>query len=99
MKRFFFIFGIFVCGFAHAQQPPALPSSPGVVTPPGISVLRPEYAPSGAPPGAPPGAPTIEGAPNELRDLIRAQSEAIRALTVKVDSLDDRLRRIESKLR
>jgi hypothetical protein len=95
MKRFIFLFGVSVCSFAHAQQPPALPPAPGVVTQPGISVLRPEYEP----PGTPPGAPTVAVAPNELRDLIRAQSEAIRVLSGKVDSLDDRLRRIESKLR
>jgi hypothetical protein len=95
MKRFIFLFGVSVCSFAHAQQPRALPPAPGVVTQPGISVLRPEYDPSGTPPNAPTAAPTLY----ELRDLIRAQTEAIRVLSGKVDSLDDRLRRIESKLR
>lgn len=95
MKRFIFLFGVSVCSFAHAQQPRALPPAAGVVTQPGISVLRPEYDPPGTPPNAPTAAPTLY----ELRDLIRAQTEAIRVLSGKVDSLDDRLRRIESKLR
>jgi hypothetical protein len=91
MKRLFFLFAVSVCSFVHAQQPPALPPASRVVAPPGVSVVRPEYAPPGAPPAT--------TAPNELRDLIRAQSEAIRVLSGKVDSLDERLRRIESKLR
>jgi hypothetical protein len=32
-------------------------------------------------------------------DLIRAQTEAIRVLSSKVDSFDDRLRKIENRLR
>jgi len=37
--------------------------------------------------------------PQDLTDLLRAQTEAIRALSGKVDSLDDRLRKIENRFR
>lgn len=65
---------------------------------PGVSVLRPEYAAPGPGSGeekAASGPATL----HELRELIRAQSEAIRALTSKIDTLEERLRRIEVKLR
>jgi len=100
MKLFCFLIGIFTYGFTCAQQPPALPPGPSGETLPGISILRPEYAPP--PASLPTGASTATDNPmarQELADLIRAQTEAIRALSSKVDSLDDRLRRIESKLR
>jgi hypothetical protein len=38
-------------------------------------------------------------APPDLKDLIRAQTEAIKVLSTKVDSLEQRLRKIEGKLR
>lgn len=100
MKLFCFLVGISAYGFACAQQSPALPSGPSGETLPGISILRPEYAPppSTMPPRTPTAADSLR-APWELADLIRAQTEAIRALSGKVDSLDDRLRRIEGKLR
>ena len=98
MKTLCFMVSIFACGFAHAQQAPSLPPAATVVTPPGISTLRPEYAPPAA---APRPATVLEGfgAPNELRDLLRAQTEALRVLTAKVESLEAQLSRIESKLR
>lgn len=98
MKMLCFMMWIFACGFAHAQQTPALPPAPASVTAPAISTLRPEYAP---PDPAPRTASVVEGlgAPNELRDLLRSQTEAIRMLTAKVDALEAQLRRIESKLR
>ena len=100
MKLFCFLVGISAYSFACAQQSPALPSGPSGETLPGISILRPEYAP---PPSVmPPRNPMAADSPRasqELTDLIRAQTEAIRALSSKVDSLDERLRRIESRLR
>lgn len=85
-------------GAACAQQAPALPQAPLPAVPPGVSTLRPEYAPSDALPRT---AAVVEGlgAPNELRDLLRAQSEAIRMLNAKIDAIDAQLRRIESRLR
>ena len=100
MKLFRLLVGISVCGFAYAQQSPALPPAPSGETLPGISILRPQYAPP--PSSLPPGNPTAADNPRsqqDLTDLIRAQTEAIRVLSGKVDSLDDRLRRIESRLR
>jgi hypothetical protein len=100
MKLFCFLVGISVCGFAYAQQSPALPPGPSGETLPGISILRPEYAPP--PSSLPPSNSTAADSPRsqqELTDLIRAQTEAIRVLSGKVDSLDDRLRRIEIRLR
>ena len=100
MKLMCFLVGIYACGVAYAQQPPALPPGPTGETLPGVSTLRPEYAPPAS--TLPPGNLTAADGPRaqqELTDLIRAQSEAIRVLSGKVDSLDDRLRRIESRLR
>lgn len=94
MKPFCLIVGVSACSLVFAQQPPALPQAPSDRMPPNVSVPRPEYV---RPPG-----PTIEDgkrASTELMDLVRAQTDAIRALSGKVDSLDDRLRRIESRLR
>jgi hypothetical protein len=100
MKRFCFHVGISAYGFACAQQSPAILSGPSGEMLAGISILRPEYAPS--PAIMPPRNPTAVNSPrtqHELTDLIRAQTEAIRALTSKVNSLDERLRKIEGKLR
>ena len=99
MKLLCFLVGISAYGFAYAQPSPALPSGPSGETLPGISILRPEYAPP--PSTMPPTTSTAaenSGARQQLTELIRAQTEAIRALSSKVDSLDDRLRRIEGKL-
>ena len=100
MKLLCILVGILAYGFASAQQSPALPSGPSGETLPGISTLRPEYAP---PPStmSPRALTAAESASarQELTELIRAQTEVIRALSGKVDSLDDRLRRIEGKLR
>ena len=87
-----------LCSLAHAQQAPGLPPAPSAIAPPGVSVLRPEYAPPDAPAGDRAVTDSIVTA-NELRDLFRMQTEAIRVLSGKVDSLDDRLRRIESRMR
>ena len=88
-----------LCGsLAHAQQAPALPASPPVITSPGVSVLRPEYAPPGARARdltVTDGVLTV----NELRDLLRMQTEAIMALSVKIDSVNERLLRIETRVR
>jgi hypothetical protein len=87
-----------LCTLAHAQQAPALPPASPVIAPPGVSVLRPEFAR----PDAPARERTVTDGTiteNELRDLIRMQTEAIRVLSGKVDLLDDRLRRMESRMR
>ena len=98
MKRLLFLVSLAFFSCAHAQQSPALPQAPSPAVAPGTSTLRPEYAP---PDAAPRAATIVEGfgAPNELRDLMRAQTEAIRHLTAKVEALEAQLRRIESKLR
>jgi hypothetical protein len=90
-----FLVAMFACSFVFAQQTPSLP--PGVKGEilPGVSIMRPEYAP---PPGVMPPRNPMSG-PQEITDLLRAQTEAINALTSKVDLLDERLRRIEGKLR
>ena len=98
MKLFRSLALLSFCGLAHAQQAPALPPAPSAITPPDVSVLRPEYAP----PDAPARDRTVTDSmvtANELRDLIRMQTEAIRVLSGKVDVLDDRLRRMESRMR
>jgi hypothetical protein len=67
---------------------------------PGVSTLRPEYDPALAtmrPRNSPATDPLRSQ--QELTDLIRMQTEAIKALSGKVDLLDDRLRRMENKLR
>ncbi len=94
MKVFCFLVGISACGLASAQLPPG----PIDVTPPGKSVLRPEYVPAN-PRSSDPTAAESLGASRELKELIRIQTEAIRTLSSKVDSLDERLRRIESRMR
>ena len=65
---------------------------------PGVSVVRPEYA---TPDGRRPDSRTADApvSPHELRELLRAQTDAIRALGSKVDALEDSLRRIEGRLR
>ena len=65
---------------------------------PGVSEVRPEYATRD---GRRPDSRTADApvSPHELRELLRAQSDAIRALGSKVDGLEDTLRRIEAKLR
>jgi hypothetical protein len=65
---------------------------------PGVSVVRPEYA---TPDGRRPDSRSADApvSTHELRELLRAQTDAIRALGSKVDALEDSLRRIESKLR
>ena len=95
VKLFCFLFSICGCGIACAQQPPALPPGPSGDVLPGVSIMRPEYAP---PPGILPPRNPMAG-PQELTDLLRAQTEAINALAKKVELLDERLGRIEGKLR
>ena len=95
MKRFCLLVGFSACCLAYAQQPA---TTLGKTPSSGISVLRPEYAPSHTPSTDATAADSL-GASRELKELIRLQTEAIRTLSIKVDSLDDRLRRIEGKLR
>ncbi len=95
MKLLCFFVAIYAYSFACAQQPPALP--PGVKGEilPGVSIMRPEYA---APPSVMPPRNPMAG-PQELTDLIRAQTEAINALAKKIESLEERLTKIEGRLR
>ena len=46
-----------------------------------------------APPAAPPRAPHLSNA--ELSELLRAQTTAIQSLSSKLDSLEERVRKIE----
>ena len=100
MKLFCVVACIIACGSAHAQPSTPPPAAPTPKALPDISILRPEYAP--APAVMPPKHPAAADgpkAPPDLRDLIRAQTEAIKTLSGKVDSLEQRLRKIEGKLR
>ena len=100
MKLFCVLAGIVAFGSAYAQTsaPPSAAPTPKPL--PDISILRPEYAPHPAvmPPKNPAAAESPK-APQDLRELIRAQTEAIKVLSAKVDSLEQRLRKIEGKLR
>ena len=100
MKLFCVLVSFAACGSAYAQRSPTPPAGPSPKALPDISILRPEYAP---PPAVmPPRFPAAADGPKtppELKDLIRAQTEAIRVLSAKVESLEHRLRRIEGKLR
>jgi len=98
MKWLGLLVGVSAFSIAYAQQPPAVPPPTPGGSSPGVSVLRPEFASPASPPGA---AAAADGSVTlvELRDLIRAQTEAIRALSSKLDSAEDRLRRIEARLR
>ncbi len=100
MKLLYVLISIAACGSAHGQRSPASPAGPSPKALPDISILRPEYAPPPAvmPPRFPAAADSPK-TPQELKDLIRAQTEAINALSAKVDSLERRLRRIEGKVR
>ena len=88
MRYIWFLVGVFTCSIAFGQQPQR-----GT---PDISVLRPEY--SSTPANNPISTDSLEST-RELKELIRVQTEAIRTLSDKVDALDERLRRIESKIR
>jgi hypothetical protein len=100
MKLFFVLVSVAACGSAFAQSSRGSAAGPSPKPLPDISILRPEYAPPPAvmPPRSPAAADTPK-TQQELKDLIRAQTEAIKGLSAKVDSLEQRLRRIEDKLR
>ena len=100
MKLFCVLVCVVACGSAYAQPSAPSPAAPTPKALPDISILRPEYAPPPAvmPPKKPAAADNPKP-PQELRDLIRAQTEAIRDLSTKVDSLELRLRRIEGRSR
>lgn len=100
------------CSFAYAQipprayPPPASESSTNSGVPPGVnetsgsSVVPPDASRAfgGAPPAE--AQPLPSGTYNreqELANLLTAQTEAIRALTAKVNSLEERLSRVEAK--
>jgi len=81
MKVAVFFLAVVVCGNAFAQQPPRVP---------------PRSSGQGAPPIAmvPPIPPELSN--QELASLLRAQTAAIKSLSSKLDSLEERLGRIEA---
>lgn len=83
MKLALFFALIIASANAFAQQYPQAPRA--------IEGSKP--APPAAPPKAPPGAPQLSNA--ELSRLLRAQTTAIQALSSKLDSLEERIRKIE----
>ncbi|MCI0558465.1 MAG: hypothetical protein MN733_08215 [Nitrososphaera sp.] len=84
MKLIIFLTAISVSIIAFAQQAPQAPQHTDR---------------SRAPLGQAPGEPHSPGASQELKDLMHAQTEAIKALSNRVDALEDRLGKIESKER
>lgn len=100
MKLLCAVICITACGAVDAQPAAPPPARPSPKALPDISILRPEYAPPPAvmPPRSPAAANSPKK-PEELKDLIRAQTEAIKVLSAKVDALEHRLRRVEGKVR
>ena len=87
MKLALFLAFTVACANAFAQQAPAaIPRPPVLPAPPAAPVLP-------APPAAPPRAPHLSNA--ELSELLRAQTTAIQSLSSKLDSLEERVRKIE----
>jgi hypothetical protein len=80
MKLALFFAFIIASANAFAQQAPHA-----------IEIPRP--APPAAPPMAPPRAPQFSNA--ELTELLRAQTTAIKSLSSKLDSLEERIGKIE----
>lgn len=80
MKLSLFFAFIIASAIAFAQQPPAP-----------RQVMQVPHGPSPMPPS--PQAPQLSNA--ELSELLRAQTTAIKALSSKVDSLEERIQKIE----
>ena len=80
MKLALFLAFTVACANAFAQQAPA-------------AIPRPAPPVLPAPPAAPPRAPQLSNA--ELSELLRAQTTAIQSLSSKLDSLEERVRKIE----
>jgi hypothetical protein len=99
MKLIGIIAALFTSAAAFAQQAPnavQMPPSFAQIPPRARLALPPAAAPPSAPtPSAPFGAPSVKKE-DELAKLLNAQTEAIKALTAKVDTLDERLRKIEN---
>lgn len=87
MRLAIFIAFIIVSGNASAQLPPARP-----VPPPQVK-QAPQMAPPRAVPPAPPVAPVQNN--EALTELLRAQTAAIKSLSNKLDSLEERIGKIE----
>lgn len=87
MKAALFLAGIFACAGVAAQQAPAAAS--------------PTPVPAPSPPRAIPKAPPMAARMNneEMADLLRAQTSAIKALSAKIDVLEIRLGNLEMKQR
>ena len=83
MKLALFFAFIIASANAFAQQAPRLLLPVPPVQP----------VPPADPPKAPPRAPQLSNA--ELSELLRAQTTAIRSLSSKLDSLEERIRKIE----
>ena len=86
MKLAIFFLAVIFCGNTFAQQPPGAPPLP---TPP----MFPPAVPPAAIPKAVPRAPEFSN--QELTALLRAQTAAIKSLSSKLDSLEERLGKIE----
>jgi hypothetical protein len=80
MKVAVFFLAVVVCGNAFAQQPPGVPPRP--------------YGQGAPPPMALPRPPEFSN--QELASLLRAQTAAIKSLSSRLDSLEERLGRIEA---
>lgn len=81
---------IITSAIAFAQQVPGYAQqAPRAIEPP------PRPVPPAAPPRAPPQALQLSNA--ELSELLRAQTTAIRSLSSKLDSLEERIRKIERR--
>jgi hypothetical protein len=86
MKPFLLLAFTVVSVMSFAQQPPQpAGQAPGAVVKP-------------APPAA---APPLAAQPStaELAELLRAQTAAIKSLSARIDSLDERIRKLEDGAR
>ena len=96
---------VLLSGSALAQMAPALPVPPPPVQPSPQMAPRPipppqvKQAPRMAPPIAMTPPPTVPMGPEQnneaLAELLRAQTAAIRSLSNKLDSLEERIGKIE----
>lgn len=85
MKHLFLFLVLATCSIADAEETMQKHA-------PDVSTLRPEYA------STKPASTDCLESYRELKELIRAQTDAIRTLSNKIDVLDGQLRRIESKV-
>jgi hypothetical protein len=87
MKAALFLAAIFACAGVGAQQAPAAAGPAPVPAP----------SPPRAIPKAPPHAARMSD--EDMAELLRAQTSAIKALSAKIDALEIRLGNLETKQR